>query len=182
MNLVERWFRELTDKALRRGAFGSVPELITAIEDYFAAHNEDPKPLVWTATTESILEKVSPAASPSKQSNKPDPNCIGPARRALALALLRQLHTRTRRQLGCRGRHIAVRAACSRDRRWGVAMETAAGVDRTLSTEELSAHLPRIDVVIFAPELTDATRGTLGAESLDLLPEHAVLVNVRLGA
>lgn len=55
---LERWFRELTDKALRRGSFNSVPELTTAIEDYLDAHNEDPKPFVWTATTESILEKV----------------------------------------------------------------------------------------------------------------------------
>jgi transposase len=58
LNLVERWFRDLTDKALRRGSFNSVPELITAIEEYLDAHNEDPKPFVWTATAESILEKV----------------------------------------------------------------------------------------------------------------------------
>lgn len=58
LNLVERWFRELTDKALRRGAFHSVPDLIEAIEDYLAANNTSPKPLVWTATAESILAKV----------------------------------------------------------------------------------------------------------------------------
>lgn len=58
LNLVERWFRELTDKALRRGVFPSVPDLITAIEDYLAAHNDNPRPLVWTATAESILTKV----------------------------------------------------------------------------------------------------------------------------
>ena len=58
LNLVERWFRELTDKALRRGNFNSVPALIAAIEDYLEAHNGDPKPFVWTATAESILEKV----------------------------------------------------------------------------------------------------------------------------
>jgi transposase len=58
LNLVERWFRDLTDKALRRGSFNSVPELIAAIEEYLNAHNEDPKPFVWTATAESILEKV----------------------------------------------------------------------------------------------------------------------------
>ena len=58
LNLVERWFRELTDKALRRGSFNSVPDLITAIEEYLDAHNDDPKPFVWTATAESILEKV----------------------------------------------------------------------------------------------------------------------------
>ena len=58
LNLVERWFRELTNKALRRGSFNSVPDLITAIEEYLDAHNHDPKPFVWTATAESILEKV----------------------------------------------------------------------------------------------------------------------------
>jgi transposase len=58
LNLVERWFRELTNKALRRGSFNSVPELIAAIHDYLDAHHEDPKPFVWTATAESILEKV----------------------------------------------------------------------------------------------------------------------------
>jgi transposase/transcriptional regulator with XRE-family HTH domain len=58
LNLVERWFRELTDKAIRRGAFHSVPDLISAIEVYMAVHNSAPKPLVWTATAESILTKV----------------------------------------------------------------------------------------------------------------------------
>lgn len=58
LNHVDRWFRELTDKALRRGAFHSVPDLIAAIEDYLDAHNDEPKPLVWTATADSILEKV----------------------------------------------------------------------------------------------------------------------------
>ncbi len=58
LNLVERWFRELTDKALRRGVFRSVPDLIEAIEDYMNTHNDDPRPLVWTASAESILEKV----------------------------------------------------------------------------------------------------------------------------
>jgi hypothetical protein len=41
---------ELTDKTLRRGVFHSVPDLIAAIEDHLAAHNDEPKPLVWTAT------------------------------------------------------------------------------------------------------------------------------------
>jgi transposase len=58
LNLVERWFRELTDKALRRGVFHSVPDLIAKIEDYLAAHNDDPKPFVWTATADDILAKV----------------------------------------------------------------------------------------------------------------------------
>ena len=58
LNLVERWFRELTDKAIRRGVFHSVPDLIAAIEKCMQVHNDEPKPLVWTATTESILAKV----------------------------------------------------------------------------------------------------------------------------
>ena len=58
LNLVERWFRELTDKALRRGVFHSVPDLIAEIEEYLAAHNDDPKPFIWTATADDILAKV----------------------------------------------------------------------------------------------------------------------------
>jgi transposase len=58
LNLVERWFRELTDKALRRGVFHSVPDLIATIEAYLAAHNDDPRPFIWTATADEILTKV----------------------------------------------------------------------------------------------------------------------------
>lgn len=58
LNLVERWFRELTDKALRRGVFHSVPDLINAIQAYLDAHNNDPKPFIWTATADDILAKV----------------------------------------------------------------------------------------------------------------------------
>jgi transposase len=58
LNLVERWFRELTDKALRRGVFHSVPDLIAAIQDYLNAHNDNPRPLIWTATADDILAKV----------------------------------------------------------------------------------------------------------------------------
>jgi hypothetical protein len=57
LNLVKRWFRELTDKAVRRGVFHSVPDLTTAIEEYLNAHNNNPKPFVWTASIDSILEK-----------------------------------------------------------------------------------------------------------------------------
>jgi transposase len=58
LNLVERFFGELTDKAIRRGVFHSVPDLITAIEQYLTAHNDDPQPFIWTASVDSILEKV----------------------------------------------------------------------------------------------------------------------------
>ncbi len=58
LNLIERWFRDLTDKRIRRGAFQSVPQLIQAIMDYIAGHNDDPKSFVWAAKVEDILAKV----------------------------------------------------------------------------------------------------------------------------
>ncbi|WP_446773381.1 IS630 family transposase [Macellibacteroides fermentans] len=58
LNLIERWFGELTGKRIRRGIFVSVPALIAAIDEYCAAWNENPKPLIWTATVESIVEKL----------------------------------------------------------------------------------------------------------------------------
>ena len=61
LNQVERWFRDLDGKALRRGSFNSVPDLIAAIEDYLQANNEEPTPFGWTATAESILAKVARA-------------------------------------------------------------------------------------------------------------------------
>jgi len=48
LNMVERFFRDLTEKRLRRGAFSSVEELITAIGEYIDNHNENPKPFIWT--------------------------------------------------------------------------------------------------------------------------------------
>ena len=59
LNLIEHWFRELTTKRIRRGVFHSVSELVDAIEEYLEAHNKNPKPFVWTASVEKILEKVS---------------------------------------------------------------------------------------------------------------------------
>jgi transposase len=58
LNLVERWFREITDKRIRRGVFRSVKELIATIEDYIEKHNDDPQSLTWTAKAEDILKKV----------------------------------------------------------------------------------------------------------------------------
>jgi transposase len=58
LNLVERWFREITDKRIRRGAFRNVPELIDAIMAYIDAHNEDPESFEWTAKAQDIIEKV----------------------------------------------------------------------------------------------------------------------------
>jgi transposase len=58
LNLIERWFAELTNKRIRRGSFFSVDDLIAAINEFVAAWNENPKPFVWTATVDSILAKL----------------------------------------------------------------------------------------------------------------------------
>lgn len=58
LNLVERFFGHITDKAIRRGVFSSVKELETAIHRFIAQHNENPKPFTWTKSVETILEKV----------------------------------------------------------------------------------------------------------------------------
>lgn len=61
LNMVERFFRDITDKRIRRGVFNSVSELVTAINEYIAAHNAKPKPFIWTAKASDILAKVSRA-------------------------------------------------------------------------------------------------------------------------
>ncbi len=58
LNLVERWFREITDKRIRRGVFTSVDSLVASIMEYLEANNADPKPFVWTASVENIISKV----------------------------------------------------------------------------------------------------------------------------
>lgn len=58
LNLVERWFRDLTDKRIRRGTFTSVATLEAAIRGYIAEHNRNPTAFVWTASVERILAKV----------------------------------------------------------------------------------------------------------------------------
>lgn len=58
LNLIERWFREVTDKRIRRGTFNSVDALVKAIMDYVAEHNENPQSFVWTAKAEEILAKI----------------------------------------------------------------------------------------------------------------------------
>ncbi|MBZ5580250.1 MAG: IS630 family transposase [Acidobacteriia bacterium] len=58
INLVERWFAELTNKRIRRGAFRSVKELEAVIREYIDVHNEDPKPFVWTRTADQILDSI----------------------------------------------------------------------------------------------------------------------------
>lgn len=78
LNLVERWFGELTRKAVRRGAFVSVPDLIQAIEAFLAAWNENPKPFVWTAKVDAIMEKIERARTKLEAIK---PGCTQPRRR-----------------------------------------------------------------------------------------------------
>ena len=58
LNLVERWFGEITRKRIRRGVFKSVQELTVAIEEYIRCYNEDPKPFVWTKRADDIINKI----------------------------------------------------------------------------------------------------------------------------
>ena len=59
LNQVERWFSLITQRAIRRGSFGSVKELVAKIDEFVQAYNEDSTPFIWRATAESILEKLS---------------------------------------------------------------------------------------------------------------------------
>lgn len=63
LNMVERFFRDITTERLRRGVFTSVPELIAAIDQYIVEHNNDPKAFIWTKTARDILQKVMRANS-----------------------------------------------------------------------------------------------------------------------
>lgn len=58
LNMVERFFRDITVNRLRRGVFTSVPELVAAIHEYVAHHNTKPKPFIWTKCASDILQKV----------------------------------------------------------------------------------------------------------------------------
>ena len=58
LNMVERFFRDISERRLRRGVFTSVHELVTAIDEYVDHHNTDPKPFIWTKSARDILQKV----------------------------------------------------------------------------------------------------------------------------
>ena len=58
LNLVERFFAEITGKKIRRGVFTSVADLIAAIDDYLSKYNAEPKPFVWTKTADVVLAKT----------------------------------------------------------------------------------------------------------------------------
>jgi len=78
LNLIERWFAELTNKRIRRGSFYSVDELTAAIEEFLANWNEHPNPFVWTATVESITAKLSRCRQTLEQIQ---PGCTAPKTR-----------------------------------------------------------------------------------------------------
>jgi len=78
LNLVERWFAELTNKRVRRGSFFSVGDLQKAIMEFLDAWNSDPQPFVWTATVESIREKLSRCRQTLEQIQ---PGCTQPRTR-----------------------------------------------------------------------------------------------------
>lgn len=78
LNLVERWFGELTGKRLRRGVFVSVEDLKKAIGEFLAQWNSAPKPLVWTATVESIVQKLNRCKQTLEQIK---PGCTQPRMR-----------------------------------------------------------------------------------------------------
>jgi transposase len=78
LNLIERWFAELTNKRIRRDSFHSVDDLIAAIEQFLAVWNQKPKPFVWTATVESILAKLTRCRQTLEQIQ---PGCTAPKSR-----------------------------------------------------------------------------------------------------
>ena len=78
LNLVERWFGELTAKAVRRGSFASVADLESAITQFLEAWNENPKPFLWTATIESIQAKLARCRQTLEQIK---PGCTAPRTR-----------------------------------------------------------------------------------------------------
>ena len=86
LNLIERWFAELEQKAVRRGAFRSVEELQRAIDEFLAAWNDEPVPYTWTASVERILTKVERCRQRLEQIR---PGCTLPSTRARSLAGLK---------------------------------------------------------------------------------------------
>lgn len=70
LNLVERWFKELTDKRLRRGVFTSVAQLIDDMQHWVAHWNDNPKPFIWHKTAEEIIAKVNRGRAALNHSTK----------------------------------------------------------------------------------------------------------------
>lgn len=70
LNMIERFFRDLTVNRLRRGVFHRVPELVEALEQYVVTHNKQPKPFIWTASAKDILSKAERARKKLNRMNK----------------------------------------------------------------------------------------------------------------
>src|SRR3990172_5004111 len=81
LNLVERWFEELSEKAIRRASFASVTDLQAAITQFLAAWNQNPKPFVWTAKVEDIIKKIERARAKLEQLK---PGCTQPRAKKMA--------------------------------------------------------------------------------------------------
>ena len=75
LNLIERWFAELTNKRIRRDSFLGVDDLTAAIEEFLSAWNQNPRPFVWTATVDSILAKLARCRQTLEQIQ---PGCMAP--------------------------------------------------------------------------------------------------------
>ena len=78
LNLIERWFAELTNKRIRRDSFLSVDDLMAAINEFLATWNQKPKPFVWAATVESIVAKLARCRQTLEQIQ---PGCTAPKTR-----------------------------------------------------------------------------------------------------
>lgn len=87
LNLIERWFRELTDKRIRRGVFYCVQELVQAIDEFMDNWNEEPRPFVWTASVESILKKMDKCRGVLEVI---EPGCTQPPQRKLKSPKVKQ--------------------------------------------------------------------------------------------
>src|SRR3990172_1462117 len=81
LNLVERWFEELSEKAIRRASFASVTDLQAAITQFLAAWNQNPKPFVWTAKVEDIIKKIERARAKLEHLK---PGCTQPRAKKMA--------------------------------------------------------------------------------------------------
>jgi hypothetical protein len=78
LNLIERWFAELTNKRIRRDSFLSVEDLIAAVHEFLAAWNEKPRAFVWSATVESMVAKLARCRQTLEQIQ---PGCTAPKTR-----------------------------------------------------------------------------------------------------
>jgi transposase len=102
LNLVEGWFSLLTKRRLRRGVFSSVDQLIEAIETWAEHWNDDPKPFVWTKTTDAILAKAREHEQPSTLRLPPATHHECPVARPIIYSSPTMVIRRPERAAGCR--------------------------------------------------------------------------------